>query len=146
MMNSLKLYADNLLCMDLCCWPHGEARAILGDEVCVCLLSVGFIDLSIQMMHHLQRRKDNQEIWGCRHIVEARFGKNLLHVSSETCSVFVKMYNRFKHVVYIRCVGLHPDGIPCQKKTASKFENITRDVGYSTTCTADTYSIPTRCV
>ena len=42
MVNVLKLYADNLLCMDLCCWPHGEARDILGEEVrepvSVCLL------------------------------------------------------------------------------------------------------------
>ena len=83
MVNSLKLYADNLLCMDLCSWPHHEARDLLGDEVCLSIcLSVCFILFissspwfdSSQMMHHLQRRKDNQEIWGCRHVVEARFG------------------------------------------------------------------------
>ena len=34
MVNSLKLYADNLLCMDLCCWPQGEAIDLLGEEVC----------------------------------------------------------------------------------------------------------------
>ncbi len=32
--NSLKLYADNLLCMDLCCWSGTEATKLLGDQVC----------------------------------------------------------------------------------------------------------------
>ena len=34
MVNSLKLYADNLLCMDLCCWSGGEANKMLGEQVC----------------------------------------------------------------------------------------------------------------
>ena len=34
MVNSLKLYADNLLCMDLCCWSGGEAIKMLGEQVC----------------------------------------------------------------------------------------------------------------
>lgn len=33
MYNSLKLYADNLLCMDLCCWSNAEAVDLLGSEV-----------------------------------------------------------------------------------------------------------------
>ena len=35
MVNSIKLYADNLLCMDLCCWPQGDAAELLGEEVSV---------------------------------------------------------------------------------------------------------------
>ena len=33
MYNSLRLYADNLLCMDLCCWSSTEATQLLGTEV-----------------------------------------------------------------------------------------------------------------
>ena len=29
----LKLYADNLLCMDLCGWSSNEAIKLLGDQV-----------------------------------------------------------------------------------------------------------------
>ena len=35
MVNSIKLYADNLLCMDLCCWPQGDAAELLGEEVSI---------------------------------------------------------------------------------------------------------------
>jgi len=35
MVNSLKLYADNLLCMDLCWWSGREAMQLLGEQVCV---------------------------------------------------------------------------------------------------------------
>ena len=33
MVNSLKLYADNLLCMDLCCCSGNSAMRLLGDQV-----------------------------------------------------------------------------------------------------------------
>ena len=33
MCNSLKLYADNLICMDLCCCSSTEAMELLGPEV-----------------------------------------------------------------------------------------------------------------
>lgn len=33
MVNSLKLYTDNILCMDLCYLPQGEAKALFGEEV-----------------------------------------------------------------------------------------------------------------
>lgn len=33
MVSNLKLYADNLLCMDLCYLPQGEAKNLLGEEV-----------------------------------------------------------------------------------------------------------------
>ena len=29
----------------------------------------------LQMLHHLQRRRDIREIWGCRHMVEVRHGE-----------------------------------------------------------------------
>lgn len=79
MVNSLKLYADNLLCMDLCCWPQGEAIGLLGEEVCIdiTLLHNDWLILT-QMIHHLQRRRDTDEIWGCRHIIEANHGRMLL--------------------------------------------------------------------
>ena len=38
MYNSLKLYADNLVCMDLCCWSNAEAAKLLGSEVSPALL------------------------------------------------------------------------------------------------------------
>ena len=31
----LRLYVDNLLCMDLCGWSSSEAVKLLGDQVCV---------------------------------------------------------------------------------------------------------------
>ena len=30
----------------------------------------------VQMVHHLRRRKEMGEIWGCRHMVEARHGNS----------------------------------------------------------------------
>ena len=33
MVSNLKLYADNLLCMDLCYLPQGEAKSLFGEEV-----------------------------------------------------------------------------------------------------------------
>ena len=33
----LRLYADNLLCMDLCGWSSSEAVQLLGDQVRVCM-------------------------------------------------------------------------------------------------------------
>ena len=39
LITSLKLYADNLLCMDLCGWSSAEANKLLGEQVrgvCVC--------------------------------------------------------------------------------------------------------------
>ena len=33
MNNSLRLYADNLMCMYLCCWSNSEATQLLGSEV-----------------------------------------------------------------------------------------------------------------
>ncbi|XP_019857507.1 PREDICTED: uncharacterized protein LOC109585810 isoform X2 [Amphimedon queenslandica] len=81
MVSNLKLYADNLLCMDLCYLPQGEAKNLFGEE----------------MIHHLQRRNETEEIWGCRHIVEANH-------------------------------GLHPNGLPCIKKTQPFFDSITRDM------------------
>ncbi|CAI8016964.1 hypothetical protein GBAR_LOCUS10358, partial [Geodia barretti] len=33
MNNSLRLYADNLMCMDLCCWSNSEATQLLVSEV-----------------------------------------------------------------------------------------------------------------
>ena len=41
MLNALKLYADNLLCMDLCCFSGSEATALVGDQVSQCVPSVG---------------------------------------------------------------------------------------------------------
>ena len=35
---------------------------------------------SLQMLHHLQRRRDTKEIWGCRHMVEVRHGEMTQHV------------------------------------------------------------------
>ena len=29
----------------------------------------------LQMLHHLRRRKEMKDIWGCRHMVEARHGE-----------------------------------------------------------------------
>ena len=36
MLNALKLYADNLLCMDLCGWSGVDAMKLLGEEVSYC--------------------------------------------------------------------------------------------------------------
>ena len=36
----MKLYVDNLLCMDLCCWPKGEATTLLGSEVSSSIVNV----------------------------------------------------------------------------------------------------------
>lgn len=33
MLNALRLYADNLLCMDLCGWSGVDAIKLLGEEV-----------------------------------------------------------------------------------------------------------------
>ena len=33
MVSSLKHYADNLLCMDLCCLPQYQAEQIVGRDV-----------------------------------------------------------------------------------------------------------------
>ena len=33
MLNALRLYADNLLCMDLCGWSGADAIRLLGEEV-----------------------------------------------------------------------------------------------------------------
>ena len=33
MVGSIKMYADNLLCMDLCCWMQEDAINLLGEEV-----------------------------------------------------------------------------------------------------------------
>ena len=33
MLNALRLYADNLLCMDLCGWSGADAIKLLGEEV-----------------------------------------------------------------------------------------------------------------
>ena len=34
MVSALKLYSDNLLCMDLCGLPSDQARSLLGQTVC----------------------------------------------------------------------------------------------------------------
>ena len=53
MINSLTLYADNLLCMDLCCWSVHDAIKLIGLEVCqlcidlhmyVCILQVDILE------------------------------------------------------------------------------------------------------
>ena len=33
MLSALRLYADNLLCMDLCGWSGTDAIKLLGEEV-----------------------------------------------------------------------------------------------------------------
>ena len=33
MLGALRLYADNLLCMDLCGWSGADAIRLLGEEV-----------------------------------------------------------------------------------------------------------------
>ena len=33
MINSLMLYADNMLCMDLCCWSAQDAVKLIGRQV-----------------------------------------------------------------------------------------------------------------
>ena len=39
LLGCLKLYADNLVCMDLCGWSSAEAIKLLGDQVCACIES-----------------------------------------------------------------------------------------------------------
>ena len=84
MLNALRLYADNLLCMDLCGWSGVDAIKLLGDEVtyfvcsssdgaCHCAYTCILIE-PVQKVYSLRRRKEMGEIWGCRHMVEARHG------------------------------------------------------------------------
>lgn len=66
MLNALKLYADNLLCMDLCCFSGDEAVKLVGE----------------QKLQDLKRRQTSGNIWGCRHMVEARHG---MHPNGMPC-------------------------------------------------------------
>jgi hypothetical protein len=86
MVNSLKLYADNLLCMDLCCLPQGDARDIVGDE----------------MIHHLQRRNDVREIWGCRHVIEHKYG---CHPNGLPCAK--NSQDQFESVTRDMCIRIN---------------------------------------
>ena len=70
----------------------------------------------LQNLHHLNRRKESDEIWGCRHMVEARHG-NAPPTPITYCNLMC-------HVT----VGMHPNGIPCSKKQKEDIEPITRDV------------------
>ena len=62
------------------------------------------------------------EIWGCRHMVEARHGKPPC-LNCRTLSATELML-----ITRISFLGLHPLGIPCQRKSSTKFNTITRDV------------------
>ena len=78
MLSALRLYADNLLCMDLCGWSGVDAIKLLGDEVTHSVCSSGacisgLVD-PVQKVNGLRLRKEMGEIWGCRHMVEARHG------------------------------------------------------------------------
>ena len=47
--------------------------------------------LCLQMLHHLQRRRDLKEIWGCRHMVEVRHGEMVQYAADHAfsdCSVY----------------------------------------------------------
>ena len=39
------------------------------------------------MIHHLQRRNETEEIWGCRHIVEANHGN--YRICTCTCTTII---------------------------------------------------------
>lgn len=84
MLNALRLYADNLLCMDLCGWSGVDAIKLLGEEVTHSVYSSGAcvsgLVHPVQKVHSLRRRKEMGEIWGCRHMVEARHGISV-HIS-----------------------------------------------------------------
>ena len=43
MINSLRLYADNMLCMDLCCWPVHDAARLIGQQVRGWAMLVGVV-------------------------------------------------------------------------------------------------------
>jgi len=47
MINSLKLYADNMLCMDLCCWSVPEAVLLIGQQVGVVCWYIIWVSLYI---------------------------------------------------------------------------------------------------
>lgn len=134
MLSAMRLYADNLLCMDLCGWSGTDAIKLLGEEVrdgryqlLMYLLchELFFSCWDMQKVHSLKRRREVKEIWGCRHMVEARHGR-------------LDIYRYFRdHECELMpspppspiLQGLHPHGIPCQKKTHTKeFKSITRDV------------------
>lgn len=63
------------------------------------------------------------EIWGCRHIVEANHGNIIRSIDYFSFSSLHNVY-----FLSFFSSGLHPDGLPCQKKTQPLFDNITRDV------------------
>ncbi|XP_064631062.1 uncharacterized protein LOC135489584 isoform X2 [Lineus longissimus] len=52
--NALSVYADNIMCLDLCAVPVEMSNCILGKE----------------MTGHLCSQQDSGLIWGCRHIIE----------------------------------------------------------------------------
>jgi hypothetical protein len=55
--SSLRLYADNLLCMDLCGWSSVEARNLLGEQVSIYTLPVLIVTGSPSVRPHLHYRR-----------------------------------------------------------------------------------------
>ena len=96
---------------------------LLSLSLCLCC--------ALQMLHHLQRRKDAREIWGCRHMVEVRHGESREEVCTGMQSLRGRLFephSRSLSRLFLFAAGLHPNGIPCHKKKNVKFESITRDV------------------